>query len=218
MLILPHSHAPFLLFTVCPTEVIPLSGSGKISSPNYPKSNYTASRNCTWKITGPADKIVKFRFTDFVLSECSANPCLDSCSYVELYDGLSTSSPLLGRFCQGSSWNETQLSTGNQMFVIFHPGQTVDQGFEAKYDSTMTSVVPTSVPTKVAQKTDGPPATGTSNTNVAIIAVPTVFVAVIIASSMYIYHKRKSSKIYDIQTAERPVSTNSEENDVESSV
>ena len=139
MLILPHSHAPFLLFTVCPTEVIPLSGSGKISSPNYPKNNYTASRNCTWKITGPADKIVKFRFTDFVLSECSANPCLDSCSYVELYDGPSTSSPLLGRFCQGSSWNETQLSTGNQIFVIFHPGQTVDQGFEAKYDSTMTS-------------------------------------------------------------------------------
>ena len=139
MLILPHSHAPFLLFTVCPTEVIPLSGSGKISSPNYPKNNYTASRNCTWKITGPADKIVKFRFTDFVLSECSANPCLDSCSYVELYDGPSTSSPLLGRFCQGSSWNETQLSTGNEMFVMFHPGQTVDQGFEAKYDSTMTS-------------------------------------------------------------------------------
>ena len=55
----------------------------------------------------------------------------------------------------------------------------------------------------------------------AIIAVPTVFVAVItsavIASFMY-YHKRKSSKIYDIQTAERPVSTNSEENYVESSV
>lgn len=87
--------------------------------------------------------------------------------------------------------------------------------------SLTSSVVPTSVPTKVAQKTDGPPATGTSNTNVAIIAVPTVFVAVItsavIASFMY-YHKRKSSKIYDIQTAERPVSTNSEENYVESSV
>ena len=138
MLILSHSHAPFSLFTVCPREAIPLSGSGKISSTNYPKSNYTASRNCTWNITAPADKIVKFTFTDFVLSECSANPCSDSCSYVELYDGGSTSSPLLGRFCQGSSWNETQLSSGNQMFVMFHPGQTVDRGFEAKYEPTTT--------------------------------------------------------------------------------
>ena len=137
MLILPHSHAPFSLFTVCPKEAIPLSGSGKISSTNYPKSNYTASRNCTWNITAPADKIVMFTFTDFVLSECSASPCSDSCSYVELYDGGSTSSPSLGRFCQGSSWNEPQLSTRNQMFVMFHPGKKVDRGFEAKYESTI---------------------------------------------------------------------------------
>ena len=74
-----------------------------------------------------------------MLSECSANPCSDSCSYVELYDGGSTSSPSLGRFCQGSSWNEPQLSNGNQMFVMFHPGQTVNRRFEAKYESTTTS-------------------------------------------------------------------------------
>ena len=138
MLLLPHSHAFFLLYIVCPKEAIPLSGSGKISSTNYPKSNYTASRNCTWNITAPADKIVNFTFTDFVLSECSASTCSDSCSYVELYDGGSTSSPSLGRFCQGSSWNKPQLSSGNQMFVMFHPGQTVDRGFEAKYESTTT--------------------------------------------------------------------------------
>ena len=133
-----HIHMLFLLYTVCPKEAIPLSGSGKISSTNYPKSNYTASRNCTWNITAPVDKIVNFTFTYFVLSECSVNPCSDSCSYVELYDGGSTSSPSLGRFCQGSSWNEPQLSTGNQIFVIFHPGQTVERGFEAKYEYTTT--------------------------------------------------------------------------------
>ena len=128
----------FSLLIVCPKEAISLSSSGKISSTNYPKSNYTASINCTWNITAPADKIVNFTFTDFVLSECSGNGCSDSCSYVELYDGGSTSSPSLGRFCQGSSWNEPQLSNGNQMFVMFHPGQTVDRGFEAKYESTAT--------------------------------------------------------------------------------
>ena len=138
MFILPHSLGPFSLYTVCPKEAIPLSGSGKISSTNYPKSNYTASINCTWNITATADKIVNFTFTDFVLSECLGNGCSDSCSYVELYDGGSTSSPSLGRFCQGSSWNKPQLSSGNQMFVMFHPGQTVDRGFEAKYESTTT--------------------------------------------------------------------------------
>ena len=139
MFILPHSHAPFSLFTVCPKEAIPLSGSGKISSTNYPKSNYTASRNCTWNITAPADKIIKFTFTDFVLSECSASPCSDSCSYVELYDGGSTTSRSLGRFCQSLSWNESQFSSGNQMFVMFHPGKSVDRGFEAKYESAPTN-------------------------------------------------------------------------------
>ena len=152
MFILPHSLGPFLLYTVCPKEAILLSGSGKISSTNYPKSNYTASRNCTWNITAPADKIVNFTFTDFVLSECSANNCSDSCSYVELYDGGSISSPSLRRFCQGSSWNETQLSTGNQMFVMFHPGQTVDRGFEAKYSAS-------------ARPTTSPPTTKTTSTS-----------------------------------------------------
>ena len=86
----------------------------------------------------PVGKIVKFVFTDFVFSACSTKPCSDSCSYVELYDGVSTSFPLLGRYCQGSLWNESQFSSGNKMFVAFHPGQTVDRGFEAEYESDTT--------------------------------------------------------------------------------
>ena len=153
MFFLPHSHAPFSLFTVCPKEAIPLSGSGKISSTNFPKSNYTASRNCTWNITAPADKIVNFTFTDFVLSECSASPCSDSCAYVELYDGGSTRSRLLGRFCRGSLWNKPQFSTGNQMFVMFHPGQMVARGFEAEYSfPSTTSTSPPSTETKPQSK------------------------------------------------------------------
>ena len=139
-----HYYSPtftwiFFLFSVCPREAILLSGeSGKISSTNYPKSNYTASRNCAWNITVPVGKKVKFVFTDFVLSACSTKPCSNSCSYVELYDGGSTSSPLLGRYCQGPPLNESQFSTGNQMFVSFHPGQIVDRGFEAGYEADTT--------------------------------------------------------------------------------
>ena len=133
----------FLLFTVCPKEAIPLSGSGKLSSPNYPKSNYSASTDCTWKITAPAGKYVKLVFTDFALSSCAASCSSASCSYVELYDGGSANSPSLGRFCQGSTLKET-FSSGHQMFVKFHSGQTVDRGFEADY--SVSSIRPTTSP------------------------------------------------------------------------
>ena len=52
----------------------------------------------------------------------------------------------------------------------------------------------------------------------AIIAVPTVFVAVLIASLFYCYYKRKSRQIYDIKTAVQSVSKNSVEIYLESSV
>ena len=162
MLILPHSYTHFSLFTVCPKEAIPLSGSGKISSTNYPKGNYTAFRNCTWNITASANEQIQFVFTDFVLSECSTNCSDSSCSYVKLYDGGSTSSPSLGRFCQGSSWNEPRFSSGNQMFVMFHPGQTVDRGFEAEYTTTPRST--TSPPTSKTAATNESETTRESET------------------------------------------------------
>ena len=74
---------------------------------------------------------------------------------MELYDGGSTSSSdsPLGRFCQGSPLEEPRSSSGNQMFVMFHPGQTVDRGFEAKYS--------VSTPTR----TTSPPTTKTTSTS-----------------------------------------------------
>ncbi|XP_022787684.1 bone morphogenetic protein 1-like isoform X2 [Stylophora pistillata] len=133
---------------VCPKEAIHSSGSGRITSTNYPNSNYTAFRNCTWNITAPANKRVKFVFTDFLLSECSAKPCSEFCSYVELYDGGSANSPSLGRFCQGSPRNESQFSTGNQMFVMFHPGLIVDRGFEANYSESSPGSTPSPLTTE----------------------------------------------------------------------
>ncbi|KAJ7357698.1 Bone morphogenetic protein 1 [Desmophyllum pertusum] len=83
---------------ICPTEAIPLSGNGKLSSPNYPMSNYTASQNCTWIITVPAGKYLKLAFTDFVLGSCALDCSSESCTYVEVYNGASASSPSLGDF------------------------------------------------------------------------------------------------------------------------
>ena len=134
----------FSLLTVCPKEPIPLSGSGTFSSPNYPKSNYSAFTNCTWIITAPDGKYVKLIFTDFALSSCAPNCSSDYCSYVELYDGGSANSSLLGRFCQGSTRPKETFSSSHQMFVKFHSGNTVDRGFKAKY--SVESTPPTTRP------------------------------------------------------------------------
>ncbi|XP_078369293.1 cubilin-like [Oculina patagonica] len=119
----------------CPTEAISLSGNGTLSSPNYPMSNYPASRNCSWIITVPSGKQVKFTFTELALGSCENACSSDNCTYVELYDGASTSSSLLGRFCNGSVLHDV-LSSGNQMFVNFRSGSSLDRGFEAQYSVT----------------------------------------------------------------------------------
>ncbi|KAJ7373401.1 tolloid-like [Desmophyllum pertusum] len=74
---------------ICPTEAIPLSNNGKLSSPKYPMSNYTASQNCTWIITVPVGKHVKLAFTDFALGSCALDCSSESCTYVEVYNGAS---------------------------------------------------------------------------------------------------------------------------------
>ena len=82
---------------------------------------------------------------------------------MELYDGGSTSSPSPGPFCQGSSWNKTHFSTGNQLFVMFHPGQTVARGFEAEY-SVSPRKPTTSPPTTETKLTSETATTGESST------------------------------------------------------
>lgn len=122
-------------FSVCPDEAIPLTGNGKFSSPNYPIDNYLPSKFCTWTITVSGDKSVKFAFTNFALGSCSLECSSDTCTYVEVYDGPTASSPLLARFCHGSA-EEEKISSGNQMFVKFHAGFSLGPGFEAQYSET----------------------------------------------------------------------------------
>ena len=98
-------------------------------------SNYPASKNCSWIITVPSDKQVKFTFTELALGSCELNCSSDNCTYVELYDGASASSPSLGRFCNGLVLQDV-LSSGNQMFVTFRSGSSLDRGFEAQYSVT----------------------------------------------------------------------------------
>ncbi len=83
----------------------------------------------------PDGKRVKFAFTDFRLGFCSS-PCSSQfCTYVEVYDGASESSPSLGRFCHNTDMEE-KVSSGNKMFVKFHGGAFRERGFEAQYSET----------------------------------------------------------------------------------
>ena len=72
---------------------------------------YLPSKFCTWRITVPAGKRVKFAFTNFTLGSCSLPCSSDSCTYVEVYDGASTSSLFRGRSCHNS--NQEEVSSGN---------------------------------------------------------------------------------------------------------
>ena len=85
---------------------------------------------------------MKFAFKDFALGSCSLDCSSSTCTYVEVYDGPSESSPLLARFCYGSA-QEEKVSSGNQMFVKFHAGFSLGPGFEAEYSETTDSPSPT---------------------------------------------------------------------------
>ena len=116
--------------------------------------NYSASMNCSWIITVPSDKQVKFTFTELALGSCEHACSSDNCTYVELYDGASTSSPSLGRFCNGSVLQDV-LSSGNQMFVTFRSGSSLDRGFEAQYSVSLTETTPPSTVTASTTSASG---------------------------------------------------------------
>ncbi|KAL9973057.1 hypothetical protein ACROYT_G019466 [Oculina patagonica] len=156
---------------VCPKEAIPLTGNGTFSSPSYP-NKYLSERFCAWNITVPEGKRVKFVFTDFRLGFCSS-PCSSQyCTYVEMYDGASESSPYLGRFCYNSAQKEV-ISSGNKMLVKFHGGAFREPGFEAQYSETSdtpspTVVKPTTPPTTTTAK---PPTTTGAIVTATVLSV-----------------------------------------------
>merc|ERR1712136_69158 len=85
--------------------------------------------NCTWQISAPTNKIVSFKFASFDL-EAHGNCQYD---YVNVYDGIDTSAPLIGKYC-GSVAPDLILSTSNSMTIEFITDDLVTgDGFEASY-------------------------------------------------------------------------------------
>ncbi|XP_017555843.2 cubilin [Pygocentrus nattereri] len=109
-----------------------LSGSGQIRTPLHPDA-YPHNKNCEWVINQPEGYIVTLNFLTFDVED-SAGCYFD---YVEVRDGATSSSPLIGRYC-GSQAPAMLQSTQRHMYILFSTDASVtNHGFTAEYGSVM---------------------------------------------------------------------------------
>ncbi|XP_064190205.1 cubilin [Anguilla rostrata] len=107
-----------------------LSGSGQIRSPFHPNS-YPHDKTCEWVINQPPGYVVTLSFLTFDIETSS------SCryDYVEVRDGSTANSPLIGRYC-GNQEPDLVQSTQRSMFIRFRTDASVsNHGFTAQYES-----------------------------------------------------------------------------------
>ncbi|XP_055699503.1 dorsal-ventral patterning protein tolloid isoform X2 [Phlebotomus papatasi] len=112
---------------VCGGE-LNLQSSGHLESPNYPL-DYLSNKECIWKITVPEDYQVALKFQSFEVENH------DTCMYdfVEIRDGDSADSKLIGVFC-GYKVPPDIRASGNKLFVKFvSDGSVQKAGFSATY-------------------------------------------------------------------------------------
>ncbi|EGT49727.1 hypothetical protein CAEBREN_12528 [Caenorhabditis brenneri] len=104
-----------------------LFAPGVISSPNYP-DNYENNVDCEYHLSTIGSYNIALSFLgDFVTEEC--------CDKVYVYDGDSTSSPLIGVY-SGTLDTFNLVSTGNTMTVVFKTNsEGVARGFNARFVS-----------------------------------------------------------------------------------
>ncbi|GIY57926.1 hypothetical protein CEXT_500561 [Caerostris extrusa] len=105
-------------------------GSGVIRSPGFP-SNYPDKTDCWTLITVKPDKKIALHFDSLDL-EYGDNCTFD---YVQIYDGATRDSKLLGQICsrQDASSYET---TANTLLLHFHSDESVNKkGYRARYSA-----------------------------------------------------------------------------------
>ncbi|KAK3572019.1 hypothetical protein QTP86_022249 [Hemibagrus guttatus] len=109
-----------------------LSGSGQIRTPLHPDT-YPHNKLCEWVISQPTGYVVTLNFLTFDVE--GVESCLYD--YVEVRDGATSSSPLIGRYCGNQAPSMLQ-STQKQMYIAFSTDASVsNHGFTAEYASVM---------------------------------------------------------------------------------
>ncbi|XP_074549445.1 cubilin [Halichoeres trimaculatus] len=124
------SHAGFrAMYTVACGGT--LSGNGQIRSPYHPDA-YPHNKECEWVINQPEGYVVTLNFLSFDVEGGSCRY-----DYVEVRDGSTSSSPLLGTFC-GVEIPPRLQSTQRSMYIYFKTDSSVtNHGFEAAYGSAL---------------------------------------------------------------------------------
>ncbi|XP_064635870.1 tolloid-like protein 1 [Lineus longissimus] len=111
---------------VCGGEII--KEEGQLTSPNYP-DYYKPSKECIWKITVQEGYSVALRIQSLEIENH------DNCvyDYLEVRDGHSDDSALIGRFC-GYKMPDDIKSTSNKLYVKFvSDGSVQKAGFVAQF-------------------------------------------------------------------------------------
>ncbi|KAI8502507.1 hypothetical protein Bbelb_200950, partial [Branchiostoma belcheri] len=101
--------------------------NGTLSSPNFGSGTYPPNSACRWLLTAPDNGIIVL---NIVVMDFQGNVGCTSDSVV-VYDGPTSSFPVLGRFC---GTTESVVMSGSQMFVEFvSDGETESFGFMATF-------------------------------------------------------------------------------------
>uniref|UniRef100_G1TEH0 Metalloendopeptidase n=1 Tax=Oryctolagus cuniculus TaxID=9986 RepID=G1TEH0_RABIT len=111
---------------ICGGEI--RKNEGQIQSPNYP-DDYRPMKECVWRIMVSESYHVGLTFQAFEIERH------DNCAYdyLEVRDGTSENSPLIGRFC-GYDKPEDIRSTSNTLWMKFVSDATVNKaGFAANF-------------------------------------------------------------------------------------
>ncbi|XP_066292099.1 enteropeptidase-like isoform X2 [Branchiostoma lanceolatum] len=137
----PHTTPSYRTFaiTTSPASVhcgnpTVLSGDiGNFTSPGYP-SNYPNNARCSWQISVNTGEAIAIRFSAFDLQDAFFGVYCFS-DYLAIYDGPSTSAPLLARLCGSSA--QTIVTTNRNAFVVFRTdGSVTRSGFSANFTAT----------------------------------------------------------------------------------
>ncbi|XP_045916959.1 cubilin [Micropterus dolomieu] len=108
-----------------------LSGTGQLHSPFHPNA-YPHNKVCEWVVNQPEGYVVTLDFLSFDVEGGSCH-----FDFVEVRDGSTSSSPLLGTFC-GFEIPPKLQSTQRSMYIYFKTDSSVrNHGFEVAYGSAL---------------------------------------------------------------------------------
>lgn len=122
---LPFDHL-LEIIVICGGDIV--AEQGYLQSPNYPEE-YRSNKECVWRITVPEGFQVALKFQSFEIENH------DNCAYdyLEIRDGKSEDSTILGKFCGNKIPNEIRGSS-NYLFVKFISDSSVNKaGFSATF-------------------------------------------------------------------------------------